>query len=863
MTLGIPLLAKNVLRITNIIQIYRPIPILLIAFSLAKFSSAQTKIIMGKVADSATQTPLQNVSITLSNSRKGGLTDAAGKFSITVDQVVKKITFSITGYHSATYWVTNESTQELTILLSKSYTTLEDVVVNAKRGKYRNKNNPAVELIRKVIANKFRNGPGANSYSSYKEYEKTQMFTDGPWIRITQNFLLKKFKFFFENTDTTIVEGKSLNSIYLQEMLSDNFYRKNSEKYKKLILAQKTVDYGEYIDMRGIQGALHYLFNDINIYDNNISAFTMQFVSPISDVAPALYMYFIRDTIVENGRSIVKLYFTPRNPEDLLFRGTLWIILDGTYAVTKVELGVSKHINMNYVRNFELKQDFEKDSGGHYHLAESDMLAFFSPFPKSPGVFGDRKISIYDFSDSVLSDRVFQGPALDSLPMSSKESAGFWTENRPIPLTPSQAKTYSNADSLVKMPSYKRLMDFATLYFVGYKSAGKFDIGPIQTFYSFNSVEGQRPQFGGRTNYKLSKRFYLDGYLGYGFKDDRFKYMLTGSYSFNNRSIYSYPFNYIQASYLHDLKNPGQEDIFSNGNTFLSSFTRGYNSNWLYSDIFRFSYVHEFGNHFSYILGTKYWRQQPAGSLVYVKEPVPQQLDTIPEITTGEISLTVRWAPNEQFFENKVGRRAIANKFPVITFQYSKGIKGLYGGEYNYDAFHLKIVKRVFTSPLGFSDIRLDAGYLAGTLPFPLLIIPPANRSYFYSFNSFNLMNVEEFVMDHYAGLNIDHFFNGFFFNKIPLLKKLRLREVVAAKILYGGLRSENNPQDNPSQMIFPTTNGVTSTFALTGQPYVEASVGIYNIFSIIRIDLVKRFTYLYHPSVSKWGLLVSTNFSF
>jgi hypothetical protein len=518
---------------------------------------------------------------------------------------------------------------------------------------------------------------------------------------------------------------------------------------------------------------------------------------------------------------------------------------------------------MNYVRNFELNQNFKKGPDEHYYLAESDMLASFSPFSKSPGVFGERKISISDLSDSVLPDHIFQGSAVDSLSKSSHQSDSFWRETRPVPLSPSQAKTYSNADSLVKMRSYRRLMDLTTLYFVGYKSAGKFDIGPIQTFYSFNSVEGQRLQFGGRTNYKLSHRFYLDGYLGYGFKDNRFKYMLTGSYSFNNRSVYSYPFNYVQASYMHDLKNPGQEDIFSNGNTFLSSFTRGYSSNWLYSDIFRLSYVHEFGNHFSYILGTKYWRQQPAGSLVYVKEPSPQQLDTIPDITTGEISLTLRWAPNEQFFENKVGRRNIANKYPVISFQYAKGIKGLYGGEYSYDAFHLKISKRVFTSPVGFSDIRLDAGYLAGILPFPLLIIPPANRSYFYSFNSYNLMNIQEFVADHYAGVDIDHYFNGFFFNKIPLLKKLRLREVIGAKILYGGLRSENNPNDNPNQMLFPTTNEVTSTFALTGQPYVEASVGIYNIFSFIRIDFIKRFTYLYHPNVSTFGLLVSTNFSF
>ncbi|HEX3767882.1 MAG TPA: DUF5686 family protein, partial [Puia sp.] len=721
----------------------------------------------------------------MKNSPRGTLTDGAGNFQIEAEKSVKKITFSITGYHSRTYTVTDQPSQELSVLLSKSYTKLADVVVNARKGKYKNKNNPAVELIRQVIANKSRNGPKVYPNISYRQYERTQMLTDGPWVRITQNFLLKKFSFFFENTDTTLIPGKRLNSIYLQEMLSNNFFRKDPEKKKKLILAQKTVDYGEFIDMRGIQGGLHYLFNDINIYDNNISAFTMEFISPISDIAPAFYMYFISDTIVENGSAIVRLNFSPRNPEDQLFRGTLSITLDGNYAVTGDQLGFSKHVNLNYVRNFELTQSFEKGPGDHYYLAESDMIASFSPFPNSPGVFGERKIRTSNMSDSVLPNQIFQGPAVDSLAGSSHQSSDYWSENRPTPLSASQAKTYTNADSLVKMPSYRRLMDLATLYFVGYKSAGKFDIGPIQTFYSFNAVEGQRIQFGGRSNYKLSKRFYVDGYLGYGFKDDRFKYKLAGSYSFNNKSIYSYPFNYIQASVLHDIKNPGQEDIFSNGNTFLSSFSRGYNTNWLYSDIYRFSYVHEIGNHLSYILGTKYWRQQPAGSLVYVKEPVPQQLDTVPQITTGEISATIRWAPNEQFFENKVARRNIVNKYPIIIFQYSKGIKGLYGGEYNYNAFHLNVSKRVFMSPLGFSDVRLNAGYLSGTLPFPLLFIPSANRSYFYSFSSYNLMNVQEFVADHFAGLNIDHFFNGFFFNKIPLLKKLRLREVIAGKILY------------------------------------------------------------------------------
>jgi hypothetical protein len=836
---------------------------LLAALALGKFCTAQTKMITGIVMDSATRSPLQNVSITIKNSAKGGLTEADGRFRITVDKSAQKITFTTTGYHSSTRVLTDNPVQQLTILLSKSYTTLEGVVVNAKKEKYRNKNNPAVELIRQVIANKPKNGPRALPYSSYDQYEKIRMLTDAPFAKITQNRLLRKFHFMFENVDTSIVPGKSLNSLYLQEILSKNYYRQQPEKKKKLILGRKSVDYGEFIDMKGISGALNMLYDDINIYDNTISAFTIQFLSPIATLAPSFYYYYIRDTIIENDVKLVKLYFTPRNPEDLLFQGILYITLDGNYAVRSIEFGVSKHTNLNYVRNFKVKQDFERGPGEHYYLKESDMSASFSPFPRSPGLFGERKISILHFSDSVLPYQVFNGLPVDSLVSSSAQPNPFWIEGRPIPLSESESRTYANTDSLLKMRSYKRLMDWVTLYFIGYKSAGKFDIGPIQKFYSFNPVEGQKFRLGGRSNAKLSTRFFTDSYLAYGSRDERWKYYLSASYSLNNRSIYSYPFNYFQVSFLRDTKNPGQEDVFSQGNSFLSSITRGYNTNWLYNDIFRVSYVHEFGNHLSYNLGTKYWKQQPAGSLAYVHQPLPGQFDTIPEITTGELSATLRWAPHEHFFQNKSERTNIINKYPIITFQYAKGIRGLYGGEYGYDAFHLNISKRFFLAPFGYFDVSFDAGYLLGSLPFPLLIIHPANQSYFYSQHSYNLMNIEEFVSDHYTGVNIDHFFGGFFFNKIALLKKLRLREVIGAKILYGGLRNENNPYYNPNQMVFPTTNGVTSTFVLDRQPYLEASVGIYNIFSFIRVDLIKRFTYLDHPNISTLGIRISSNFHF
>ena len=861
--------------------------------------------------DSLTRAPLQNVSISIKTGARGAptergtLTDAEGKFRIRVDGTTKKLQFTSTGYKQATIAVadlldqTNQSQpnqpdrpnhpgqpnhpdsadqpnhpgqsnhprqpdRHITVLLAKAYTTLQGVVIKGKRGKYRNKNNPAVELIRKVIANKPYNGPGSPPYTSYEQYEKIRMLLDKPPRRVIDNKLLKQYHFLFENKDSVLVPGKSLTPVYIEEIAAEKYYRKHPESNKKIILGRKSVDFGEYVDMKGISTALNRLYEDINIYDNAITAFTMQFISPIADLSPTFYMYFIRDTVEENGVKLVQLYFTPRNPEDLLFRGTLYITLDGNYAVKRVELGVSQHINLNFVRDFKVDQEFEKElGGGRYHLASSHVIARFSPFPKSAGLFGERTVIISHFGNDTLSDAVFKGPAVDSLPQASHQTDSFWNGGRPSPLTVSEMQTYINTDRLLKMRSYRRLMDYATAFTAGYKSAGKVDVGPIGTFYTFNPIEGSRLRFGARTNTKLSTRYYGESYVAYGFKDERWKYFGSASYALNNKSIYTFPLHYVQVSYLHDTRNLGQENVFAQGGNFFSSFNRGNNSKWLYNDILKFSYIQEFGNHLSYTLGAKYWQQRATGSLIYRYEPLPDQFDTVPKITTSELSVALRWAPHEQFFQNKVGRSDITNKYPIMTLLYAKGVKGLAGGQYNYNALHLNIYKRVYLAPFGFSDITVDGGLLAGNLPFPLLVIHPANQSYFYTQNSYNLMNIGEFVSDHYAALNIDHFFNGFFFNKIPGFKRLRLREVIAAKILYGGLRDENNPAINPAQMRFPLTKGLTSTYALGSRPYVETSVGIYNIFSIVRLDLVKRWTYLQHPDISGVGLRISTNFNF
>jgi hypothetical protein len=847
---------------TSLAHIKKNLTILIIALLWLHAARGQTRNLTGFVLDSLTRQPLANVTVSNPGSRKSTLSDANGKFRIAVDKRTYEIRFSAAGYAHATLQVSDTSMGPFIVLLSESYTNLQQVVVRS-RARYRNRHNPAVELIRQVIAHKAQNAPAFYPYMTYDQYDKIRVLADRPPGFIANGKLFRRYHFLF-TPDTTLVPGKSLVPAYLEETVSRNYSCTNPPGKKSVILGHKRVDLGEYIDMGGVSAIINRLYEDFTVYDNTMLVFTLQFMSPVAKLAPDFYEYFIRDTVQEGDIRLVRLDFIPRNPQDLLFKGSLFITLDGDFAIRKAEMEASNHSNLNWVRSFTITQTFDKGPGGRYYRSLSDMLSYFSLLKNYGGFYGQHSVTISHVSDSILPATVFRGLPVDTTLESVPQQDSFWVSNRPVPLTLSETRTYVNTDSLVKMKSYHRLMDLVTFVTVGYKSAGTFDIGPVGNFYSFNSLEGSRYQFGGRSNAKLSSRIFTDDYIAYGAGDKRWKYFVSGTYSINHKSIYKYPFHYIQASFLHDVRNPGQETEFAQDNRFLGSFSRGIGGKWLYTDIASLSYIREFGDHFSYNLGMRYWLQQPAQSLYYIYEPMPPLADTLAQMTTTQLSLTLGWAPHQQFYQGRNSRRPITTQWPVFSLQYAIGIKGLLGGKYNYNAFHLTISKRWYVAPLGYSDIRFNAGYVTGNLPFPLLIIQPANPAFFYSFGAYNLMNVEEFVSDHYAGLNIDHFFNGFFFNKIPVLKKLRLREVVEGKILYGGVRPENNPALNPQQMKYPLNkNGVLSTYPLGSQPYVEAGIGIYNIFNIVRIDLIRRFTYLDHPGVPTMGIRLSTGLNF
>ncbi len=829
---------------------------------------AQSTVITGTITDAANKQTMPLVSVSFTGTTIGVTTDNDGKYTLKTDQAHQQIKVSFLGYKDAFFAVVPGKEQVINIrLFPAAAQQLNEVVVKSgKKPKYRNKDNPAVELIRKVIENKEKNRPESYSYVEYREYDKMQFSFVNVSAGLADKKFFRKYAFVINNRDSTTIPGKSLLPIFLDEKLSQYYYRKNPEKEKTETIGEKTVNFGGEIDSEGLGQYFKHMYYKVNIYDNAVFLMTNNFLSPIANSAPTFYKFFITDTVVVNNQKLVELSFTPRNTADMLFQGKIYITLDGNYAVQKDELTINKNINLNFVNTMTVNQEFEQNPDGRYHLSKSTTLADFGVTKnKKGGLFGIREIVYKNYVvNKPHPDTTYQNTEFSVSDEAKNRSEQFWTQNRLDTLSTAESKVYKNVDSLRNMPSFRRTLDIATILLAGYKGFGWFEVGPANTFYSFNPVEGFKLRVGGRTTPELSKRYYFETYGAYGFKDERFKYFLSATYSLNDKSIYKFPQNYIRASVQNDTHIPGENLQFVQEDNFLLSFKRGNNDKYLYDLNYRVDYVHEYENHLSYSLGINRLTQSPAGSLYFIDLANTGSNQYIDNLTTAEVTAGIRYAPREQFYQGKIYRITIPDKYPVISLDYAEGFKNVLGGEYNYQKLHARIDKRFYLSQLGYADVTLESQKIFGQVPYPLLNIFRANQTYAYDIYSYNLMNFLEFVSDHSVSLDIDQHFSGFFFNKIPLLKRLKWREVASVKAIYGGVSNTNDPTLHPSLYEYPVNStGQPITYALGKTPYVEGSVGIENIFKFVRVDLVRRFTYLDHPDAPKYGIRVLVQFTF
>jgi hypothetical protein len=828
-------------------------------FSLNSFSQVSDKtIIKGLVTDALTGYPMPYVSVFMKGTTVGTLTDNAGKYRIETASTAPIISFSFIGYQAESREIKKGIEQTINIRMSLASITLDEVVVKARKKEYSNKNNPAVELIDKVVEKKDENRPESFNYLHYKTYEKIQFALNN----VTENFknsnAFARFNFVFNNIDTTRRIGKDILPVFIKESLVEHYFRKDPEESKEVLLAEKSINLEEYLNNKGASAYLNYLYQNINIYDNEILFLTNKFLSPIAKTAPVFYRYYILDTLPVADIKCIRLFFEPRNKSDFLFHGNLYITMDSSYAVRKIDIGINKAINIDWVQDISITQDFEKFEGKAWLLSKEEISIDFGITKNSLGLYGQRTISFKDYKiNEPISDGTFKGPAkVEKINPASTENS-YWEANRFIPLSRSESQIYSTIDSLKQIPDFRRKMDAVMLITVGFLKAGKYEIGPVSSFYSYNSVEGSRFRFGGRTTPDFSKKINFDGYVAYGTIDRVFKYGAGATYSLTPRTIYQFPVKSVRLSYMKDTRIPGQELNFSQQDNILLSFKRGVNDKLYLNNTFRAEYLNEFENHFSFLAGYNYTRQEAVGNLHFMSSGSGSGSNELSFINISEVFLNLRYAPNETFYQGKQYRVTFPNKYPIIQLKITAGSQFI-NNDYDYLRLQFNISRRYYVSIFGYTDISFEAGEIFGQVAYPLLFVHRANQTYAYQRNSYNLMNFLEFVSDRYVSLNIDHSFNGFIFNKIPVIKKLKLREIVTFKILYGKVYSTNNPDYQNNLLLFPVENsGVPLTYTLENKPYIEGSLGVSNVFRILRVDFVKRFTYLDNPYVDDFGIRV------
>ena len=775
----------------------------------------------GIVKDSITGEPLPFVSVYFDGSTIGAMTDDNGTFTLQNNQGYTKLAAASLGYDTKFIDLKpGKKNDNLEVLLKPTAFEISEVVVKPKREKYTRKDNPAVELIKKVIAHKNDNRIEAKPEYQTEVYEKLSLSLDNFNPNLDKNKFLKKFKFIKNYLDTSEFNGKPILTVSVRENLSDFYYRKSPKAEKTIVRAKRMQGIDKTLDDGGgITSNLEEIFKSINIFDNNIPILLNRFVSPLSStLATTYYHYYIMDTLDVGGDKCVDLAFVPANSESYGFTGRLYITLDGNYAVKKVLLNTPANINLNWVDKLRIEQEFKQMPDSTWVLDQENTFVNFYVVKGTQQLYAHQLRNYDNYNFNVQNaDSVFGLlGALHVLPEATAQPDTFWTHNRPIPLKEKEDALKDLLGQLRKVPAFNAIIKTAEILITGYiptandKKVTKFDFGPMNTTFSANHLEGFRMRVGGMTTANLNPYWFASGYLAYGTNDRKIKYNLKLTHSFTKKEYHEgeNPVNNLSFIQEYDVYTPGQDFLFTSKDNIFVAWKVG-------EPVTKMQYIRksvlQYEKEWLNGLTWKSWimnqNNEAAGTLQYIKRDESGNLYHIKDFTTSEIGTQLRFAPGERAYNGRSGKESVFNlskDAPVFKLSHQLGIKGVLGGDYNYNHTEISAEKRIWLSSFGHIDAQIKAGKVWDKVPFPLLILPNTNQSITIQPEAFHMMNALEFVTDQYVSFNATYYLKGWILNRIPGIKWLRLREVLSFNMIYGGLTDKNNPTLTPGLFLLP-----------------------------------------------------------
>ena len=848
--------------------------LILLLLILAQAAGAQT--ITGVVVEESTGDTIPFPSVQYKKEKIATSGNAYGRFSIKRLNG-EKLTFSAVGYQELTILIGPNTPSEMKITLKTDTKQLKGVTVKTKRSKYSRKNNPAVELMKRVIAAKKRTDLANHDYYQFNKYQKITFAINDIKPTELENEKLKKKKWLINQIETCPYNNKLILPLSVDETVTRNIYRKDPKTEKSIIMGQSSSGVNDLIETGDIlNNVLKDVFTDVDLYDDQIRLLQYPFTSPIGKDAISFYRFYIVDTVYVDRDKCFHLQFLPNNQQDFGFRGEIWILADSTLHVKRCNLTLPKKSDVNFVDNLQIIQEYTRLPEGDWALTTDDMFVEMSiaKFLTKAIVIRTTRMSDYAFDE--LPDKLFKGKTKvlhESNAMMRDEA--FWDKYRSVELTKSESSMDAFINNLSQQKAFKYIIFGVRAFIENFVETGsqnhpsKVDIGPINTMISSNFIDGVRTRISAQTTANLNPHWFLSGYYARGWDSRKNYYKGELTYSFNKKEYLprEFPKRTLTFTSTYDVCSPSDKFMHTDKDNVFTALKWTKVEKMMFYNRQQLSFEREEEWGFRTTISLKTEENEACGDLFFKPLSMVGMEDAMTgqgKFRTTEARIELRYAPGETFINTKQRRLPVNLDAPVFTLSHTTGIKGFLGGDYDYNFTEASIYKRLWLNSWGKIDILAKGGIQWNKVPFPLLIMPAANLSYIISDETFNLINNMEFLNDRYASLDISWDLNGKIFNRIPLLKKLKGREWLGIKCLWGTLTDKNNPTlaanaGDGMLMEFPEGSYIMDS----KRPYIELIAGIHNIFKIIHIQYVHRLNYNHLPTATKNGVRLMMRLTF
>ena len=795
--------------------------------------------------------------------------DSQGKFSIE-KHPGWVLTVSALSYKSQTISV-NEKMDFIEVKLKDDSHKLNEVVVKTKRGKYSRKDNPAVELMRRVIAAKKKTDLSNHDYYQYDKYQKITLALNDLKKEQLEGKFFSKRQYLLDQVETSPYNGKLTLPVSIDETVSQHIYRKDPKTEKDIIKGQQSNGIGQVIQTGEILNtALKDAFTDVDIYDDYVRLLQYPFPSPIGRTGISFYHYYIEDTVYVERDLCYHLQFIPANSQDFGFRGELYVLADSSLHVKKCNLYMPHNTDVNYVKNMKIEQEYTRLDNGEWVLSKDDMIAELHVNSMLQDLLVVRNTRLTDYAFDELPKILFKGKAKVRHDMDAmNRDEAYWNKYRQVDLTKSESSMDSFIHRMENSKGFKYIIFFVKALMENYVEIGggtdgkksKFDLGPVNTYISKNFVDGIRLRLAGRTMAALNPHFFWDGYAAYGTKSNDWYTGNIFTYSLNKKknSPFEFPMRNLTFEVARDVTSPSDENLLHNKDNFFMTFRAATQDEMFLYHRQKLAFTYETDWGFRFNTSLRFQSNRTVGNLHYY------HLDgtEVKKIRMTDLNVGINYNPGVTYVNTKQQRLPINLDSPEIGLSHTMGFRGFMGGQYHSNITKLSIYKRQWLGSWGYLDFHAIGQAQWNKVPFPMLILPPINLSYFEQETTISLMNDWEFLNDRQVFWALSWDMNGKLLNRIPLIKKLKWREWFAIKGVWGHLTDKNNPYLEKNQGDGRLFKFPKNSHVMNDTPYWECVAGVHNIFKFFSVEYVRRLTYLNNNNIDKWGIRFGFMMSF